>query len=72
VLENKGENMFNKNTLKSKTFWVGLGSIAAGAFLCYQGGTDQGITLIGGGLVAVTGSDRLTKVLEVLREKQAP
>lgn len=62
--------MFNKKTLTSKTFWVGLASIAAGAFLCYRGDVDQGLTLVGGGLIAVTGSDRLTKVLEALREKK--
>lgn len=61
--------MFKLATLKSKTFWVGLGSILTGGFLCYQGNVDQGITLIGGGLIAVTGSDRLTKLLQAVKEK---
>lgn len=60
---------FNLATLKSKLFWTGLGNAALGAALIYKGQTDTGLLLLGGGLTAMTGSDRLTKVLMSLEGK---
>lgn len=59
--------MFSWKTLKSKLFWVGVVKCIAGGTLISQGHTDAGITLCGLGLAAITGSDRITKVLEGLR-----
>lgn len=59
--------MFSWKTLKSKLFWVGVAKLVAGGALISQGHTDAGVTLCGLGLAAITGSDRLTKVLEGLK-----
>lgn len=54
----------NPNTFKSKMFWSGVLQVAAGGALIYSGSVDTGILLCGTGLTSITGSDRLTKVLE--------
>lgn len=58
--------MFNSKTLKSKLFWVGILKVLAGGALLSQGQTQAGIALCGLGLAAITGSDRMTKILEAL------
>lgn len=62
--------MFKWETLKSKLFWVGVLKLAAGGALLSQGQTEAGVTLCGLGLAAITGSDRLTKVLIALQPKK--
>lgn len=55
--------MFHLSTLKTKTFWTGLASVAAGAYLCYTGNVATGAPMIATGAVAVTGRDAVTKIL---------
>lgn len=55
--------MFHLSTLKTKTFWTGLASIAAGAYLCYLGKVDTGLPLIATGSIAVTGRDAISKLI---------
>jgi len=47
--------------LKTKTFWTGLSSIAAGAFLCAAHDWPQGVTLILGGLATIFIRDAIAK-----------
>ncbi len=62
--------MFSMKTLQSKMFWVGVVKVIAGAALISQGHTETGVTLCGLGLAAITGSDRMTKILAALQEKK--
>jgi hypothetical protein len=55
-------------TLKSKMFWGGVLQVLAGGTLIYLGSVDAGAILCGTGLTAITGSDRLTKLLERHKE----
>jgi hypothetical protein len=55
--------MFNKATFKSKLFWTGVGNILLGAALLYKGEVELGTGLLAGGMTAITGSDRMTKVI---------
>ena len=58
--------MLKKETFKSKLFWTGVGNLILGAALVYKGNIDLGIGLVAGGLTAITGSDRVSKVLIAL------
>lgn len=63
--------MFHLSTLKTKTFWTGLASIGAGAYLCYTGNVQTGAPMIATGAIAVTGRDALTKILVAAVSAQA-
>lgn len=62
-----GNGMFKKETFKSKLFWTGVGNVVLGAALIYKGQVDLGIGLIAGGMTAITGSDRMSKVIVALK-----
>lgn len=63
----KRDHMFKKETFTSKLFWTGIGNLLLGAVLIYKGNLELGIGLVAGGLTAVTGSDRMSKVLIALK-----
>ena len=63
--------MFNKKTLTSKLFWTGVGNVVLGAAMIYKGQMELGLGLVAGGLTAITGSDRLSKVLSALQPVKA-
>lgn len=65
-----GNGMFKKETFKSKLFWTGIGNVLLGAALIYKGQVDLGIGLVAGGLAAITGSDRMSKVIVALQPKK--
>lgn len=54
--------MFNKNTLKSKTFWTGIASVVTGIGLIVSGDVANGATTVVLGLLAITGRDAISKV----------
>lgn len=54
--------MFQLETLKSKTFWIGLIEIAAGAVLCKVGLAPVGATLIATGGAAIGLRDAIAKI----------
>lgn len=60
--------MFHLSTLKTKTFWTGLASVGAGAYLCYTGQVASGAPMVATGLVAVTGRDALTKLIVAMAQ----
>ena len=51
-----------KKTLTSKTFYVGLLTVAAGLYHFTQRDYNTGVTLILGGLAMITGRDAIAKV----------
>jgi hypothetical protein len=55
--------MFHLSTLKTKTFWTGLASVGAGAYLCYTGQVTTGAPMIATGAAAITGRDAVTKLI---------
>lgn len=65
-----GNGMFKKETFKSKLFWTGIGNVFLGAALIYKGQIELGIGLIAGGMTAITGSDRMSKVIVALQPKK--
>ena len=50
------------NLFKTKTFWVGVGSIVAGVGLCITGDFASGIQTIILGMVSITGRDAVQKM----------
>lgn len=64
-----GDAMFKKETFKSKLFWTGIGNVVLGAVLIYKGQVELGIGLVAGGMTAITGSDRVSKVLIALNNE---
>lgn len=61
--------MFSAKTFKSKLFWTGVSNLVAGGIMVYHGQVELGLGLIAGGLTAITGSDRMTKILDELKRK---
>lgn len=53
--------MFNKNTFKSKTFWLGIVTVAYGAVEVVNGGGDQGVQKIIIGMGLIFGRDAISK-----------
>jgi hypothetical protein len=54
--------MIKKNLFKTKTFWAGLASIVTGAGIIVGGDVNNGIVMIGMGILAVFGRDAVTKI----------
>jgi len=54
--------MIFKNTLKSKTFLIGLAQIIGGICLMITGDADTGAVMLGNGFVAITMRDAISKV----------
>lgn len=55
--------MIQKSTLKTKTFWAGLGSVLAGAAtIATTGNVVAGVQMIVTGILAICGRDAITKV----------
>lgn len=55
--------MFQRNTLKSKSFWTGLTIIITGVGMCVMGQMAEGIQTIAGGVVTIFVRDAISKAL---------
>lgn len=49
-------------TLKTKSFWVGLGTVVYGVTLIAQGNVEVGIPTVMGGLAVMAGRDAISKI----------
>jgi len=54
--------MFQKSTLKSKTFWVGIATVVGGIALIANSEMEKGIGSILAGFAMITGRDAISKV----------
>lgn len=54
--------MIASKTLKSKTFWAGIASVATGIGLIVAGDVLNGINMVGMGVLAVCGRDAVSKL----------
>lgn len=57
------------STFKTKTFWTGLATVLAGAYLCYIGKVDSGLELLATGSIAITGRDAISKLIAAYQGK---
>lgn len=55
--------MFNKDTFKSKTFWMGIITVATGVVAFCYGEADKGIGCIIAGGAMITGRDAIQKTI---------
>lgn len=56
-----GQRMNFKERLKSKTFWVGLGTVGFGIFQCVKGDSNTGVTTILMGFGMIFGREAIEK-----------